>query len=175
MIRSDHALAFTYTRVVTRFVRAAHAFVASDGWVGTNGPCSGDTCRLSSSRLILRGDDFRGRTASLYPALQYGLDTVLAVGVRVWNRAKHGCTGTASAMLHSRDHVHPHKLTGTSIAYFCRDVLVVIDGAERRDVGIAPAVIEDQLAARIFERLEICIRGIAYLPKFIVQKRDIAV
>ena len=130
---------------------------------------------MSSSRLVLRGDDFRRRTAPLYPALQYGLDTVLAVGARVWNRAKHRRTSTAAAMLHSRNHVEPHELMGSSIAHFCCDVLVVIDGAERSDVGIAPAMIEDQLAARIFERLEICIRGIAYWPKLIVQKRDIAV
>ena len=75
------------------------------------------------------------------------------IGARIWNRAEHRSPRTASAMLHSRHHVHPHELTGGSIAHFCRDVLVVIDGAERCDIGIAPAVIEDQLAARIFERL----------------------
>ena len=35
---------------------------------------------LPAARLVLRGDNFSGRTAFLYPALQYGLDAVLAVG-----------------------------------------------------------------------------------------------
>src|ERR1700733_10047945 len=161
------SLALIYTRVIARFIRTAHAFVASDRWVGTNGP--------GATRLICGGDDFSGRTSFLYPALQCCLDAVLAIGARTWNRADHSRASPASAMLHSRHHVQPHELTRGSIAHFCRDVLVVIDGAERGDIGIAPAVIEDQLAARIFERFEICVRGIAYWPELIVQKRDVVV
>src|SRR5580698_6556705 len=71
-------LAFIYTRVIARFIRTAHAFVASDRWVGTNG--------LGAIRLIRGGDDFSGRTSFLYPALQCCLDAVLAIGARTWNR-----------------------------------------------------------------------------------------
>src|SRR5665213_264872 len=83
-------LAFTYTRVIARFIRTAQAFVASDRWIGTNGP--------GAARLILGGDDFSGRTAFLYPALQYGLNTVLGIGTRIWNRAQHRSPRTPSAM-----------------------------------------------------------------------------
>ena len=176
MIRNDHALAFTYTRVIARFIRTADAFVASDRWVGTNGPGGGDTFLLRSSRLVLRGNDLSGCTAvSLPSVLATAWMPLGGIGARIWNRAQHRSPRTASAMLHSRYHVHPHELTSDSFAHFCRDVLVVIDSAERCDIGIAPAVIEDQLAARMSEGLEICIRGIAYWPELIVQKRDIAV
>ena len=139
MIRNDHALAFTYTRVVVRFIRTGHAFVASDCRVGTNRPGDGDTFLLSSNRLVFCGDDFSGCSAFLYPALQSCLDAVLGIGARIWDRAEHCRTSTASAMLHSRHHVRPHELMGALTAYFCRDVLVVINGAEQCDIGIAPA------------------------------------
>src|ERR1700722_10851134 len=78
-------------------------------------------------------------------------------------------------MLHPWHHVQPHELTGGWCAHFCRDVLVIVDGAQWRDVGIAPAVIEDQLASRIFELFEICVRGVTDRPELVVQKSDIAV
>src|ERR1700691_2932597 len=43
MIRNDHALAFIYTRVISRFIRTSQALVASDRRVGTN--------RLGAPRL----------------------------------------------------------------------------------------------------------------------------
>jgi len=82
-------LAFIYTRVVVCFIRIAHAFVASDRGVRTNGSGAGDHVIMPAIRLVLRGDDFSERTAFLYPALKHGLDTALGIGARIWDRAQH--------------------------------------------------------------------------------------
>ncbi|MFO1425783.1 MAG: hypothetical protein U1F11_02180 [Steroidobacteraceae bacterium] len=65
-----------------------------------------------------------------------------------------------AAVAHARDHVEPREAAQRrEPALRARRELVVIDGGLRRDDGIAPAVVDDELAAARAELAEVGIRS----------------
>src|SRR5690348_2822551 len=63
--------------------------------------------------------------------------------------------GTRKTMLHSGDHVEANEIVGVFPAHFGDDALVVVDAVQRRDRGVVPTMIKDELAATVFEMAEV--------------------
>src|SRR6185503_14233470 len=75
--------------------------------------------------------------------------------------------GTATAMLHSWDHVKTREGVRGGAAHFCDHALIVVHGIERRNRGIVPAVIEDQLASARPEGTKVGIGSVERLSRFL--------
>src|ERR1700733_2855197 len=125
--------------------------------VGTQG-----TRRLDARRCIAShktgGDDLIWGDAFLDPLLN-GADHVVAGIVQSRRKvAERCCADAASAMGHSRDHEEAIEILGSTqialasgLSHYGLHSLKIIDAVLRRDRGVAPAVILNQLSAECFE------------------------
>ena len=91
--------------------------------------------RAKGHRCGAVGDHHLGRMAALDPGHQAGQQGKLAGAI------------AAAAMTHAGHQKHPDKARTLVSAHFGPDTLVIVDGVQRADVRIGPAVIKDQLAA----------------------------
>ena len=109
----------------------------------------------------MRRDDFVRRRALFHPLLECG-DGVEPRG-----------PGATSAVLHARHQEQAVEVVcaGRGISY----ALVVIDAVERCDIGIAPSVIVDQLAAIQLERAQVRIRGVEDGCQFVIEELHVVV
>src|SRR5260370_34072905 len=83
-------------------------------------------------------------------------------GRRHWDEAEFAevsGSGPAAEMLHSLHHIEPYEGIGFLFAHRRQNALVVVDGIERRNAGVAPSMIENQFPAARLERFHVGLRG----------------
>src|ERR1700693_1390160 len=118
--------------------------------------------------LILGRNDLRRSHAVLHPLFYRAIDVVLCVAVHLAGLAEAIRTRPSAAMLHSRHHEQTNELIGLLGAHLRHHALVVLDCVRRRNRGIAPSVINDQLPSAILELLQVRIRRVQYLANFVI-------
>src|SRR6201999_4082333 len=139
-----------YANEIGGIVCAAAAFVMGDlrvraEWAGAGGRA------FRVSALPLCRDDFIRGNAFFNPALDGNRHVVFGVGLRAGDeRAEVARAGAAAAMLHAGHHIEAYERVGVMLPHLRLHALEIIDRVDRRQRGIAPAVIKNQLAAARF-------------------------
>src|SRR5215472_18365455 len=99
--------------------------------------------------VIFHCNDCRWGFAVFHPVDERGKDVM--PGVASWRRfilTEHSRTRSSSAVLHARNHIETQRLLRCLTANGFDDTVVIVDGIQRRNAGVVPSVIQDQLAMR---------------------------
>ena len=81
--------------------------------------------------------------------------------------------GPPRAMVHAGHHVQLQRLPDRVLAHRMSDVGEVVDAVQRRDLRIGPAVIHQQLAAAVEERLQIRVARMEHAVVLLQRQLDV--
>jgi len=141
-------------------VGVAGAFVFRDLRIGANRARKFHAARGIETG-VLGGDERRRSRALFDPKLEGSLDIVLCVlGAEKGQRTEGVRARAAIAVLDAGKHIKTSERIGLLAAEFGTNGVPVIDGIDRADRGIVPAVIKDDFSAMHFKRSEIGIGGV---------------
>src|SRR5579859_1799932 len=117
---------------------------------------------LGCDELVRRGSLF-------HPALQRQADIMVSVSGRS-KLSKRVGAGAAAAVLQARNHKEPHEKCRLARTKGLFNAVVIIDGGLRRQSGIAPAVIDNELSTTRGKRLQVRINGIEGLALLVIRQ-----
>ena len=148
-----HSIAFRDAREARRIVRAARSFILRHAGVRTERVCLGNSAVRVRPLPEFDRDNRVGRNAIFHPSLQYGFDIAFLRRLARSELPEEIHARSATAVLHTRDHVQPHEARWRT--HILLDAAVVVDDVVRRNGCVAPAVIKNELSAAIAETLQI--------------------
>src|SRR6185437_2030923 len=134
--------------------RVAGADIGAALRIGAERPLELDALRRDVVE-VMRGDDLVGRDALLHPALERLQHVVIAVDdLPVGRAVAEGVdAGAAAAMRHARH--HEDAIEVMDVAHLLLDAPIVVEAVLRRDRGVGPAGILDDLAAATLEGAQV--------------------
>src|SRR6266852_9393448 len=96
----------------------------------------------------------------LHPLFESELHFMLRILHKLATLAKGIWPGPAGAVLHPRRHIQSHERSCCTPPHLGRNAVVIGDRVERRNGGIVPAMVKNQLSPTGLECRKVCVRGI---------------